>query len=245
MFKKQIVKTFYFFKKIYGAVKIHIELLKQGFSIGIKRVQKIMKNNNFKSIIVKKYKPHYDKNNDKNQKYPNLLKQNFSATKPNEKWVSDITYIHTINDGWCYLASVMDLYTKKIVGFHFSKNMKTVIIMKALNNAIISKTPKKGLIVHSDRGSQYTSNDYQEHVKKLGFRLLYSKKGCPYDNACIESFHASLKKELVYNTKYSNFKEARLSLFEYIESFYNRIRIHSSLNYLSPNDFEKKYYNVS
>jgi putative transposase len=219
--------------------------LKQGLSIGIKRVQKIMKNNNLKSIIVKKYRPHSNKSDDNNQEYSNLLKQNFNATMPNEKWVSDITYINTINDGWCYLASVMDLYTKKIVGFHFSKNIKTDIIMRALNNAISSKTPNKGLIIHSDRGSQYTSNNYQDHVKKLGFKLSYSKKGCPYDNACIESFHASLKKELVYNTKYFNFKEARLSLFEYIESFYNRIRIHSSLNYLSPNEFEMRYYNVS
>lgn len=190
------------------------------------------------SIVYKKYRPY--KTEPVYEKGENLLKQDFSTNKANEKWVADITYIHTLKDGWCYLASVMDLHLKKVVGYSFSKSMSTEIVIKALNQAVKTQKPSEGLIIHSDRGSQYTSLEYREKVEKeFKFRLSYSRKGCPYDNAVIESFHAILKKELVYTKTFSDYENACLELFQYIEGFYNRKRIHSQLNFMSPNQFEQ------
>lgn len=224
--------------KRYGAPKIQNELKEKGYSqISINRVQRHMRKLDIKSITVKKYRPH-----SKNKVYEegeNLLNRNFSNTHINQKWVCDITYIHVLRDGWCYLASVLDLHTKKIVGYSFSKTMDTEIVLTALNNAIKTQKPKAGLIIHSDRGAQYTSFSYQSKVKELEFLLSYSAKGCPYDNACIESFHAVLKKECVYLQKFIDYEHARSELFKYIEGFYNRKRKHSALGYKTPEQAEK------
>jgi len=175
----------------YGAPKIHQILLKQGLQISIKRVQRLMKKENIRSIIFKKYKPHSSKSTVEER--TNLLEQDFSTTTINEKWVADITYIHTQKDGWCYLASVMDLYSKKIIGYSFSRNMTTNLVVKVLENAYYTQTPSEGLILHTDLGTQYTSQEFQILLANYKIKPFFSKKGCPYDNACIELFHASLK----------------------------------------------------
>ncbi|WP_390819343.1 IS3 family transposase [Clostridium faecium] len=236
--QEDILKIYNDSNKIYGAPKIRKELKALGYEkISLKRVQRHMKKLGIRSIVVKKYRP--QKSNKVYDKGENLLNRDFSTTKLNEKWVADITYIHTLRDGWTYLASILDLHTKKIVGYSYSKSMDTTLVLKALDNAIVSQKPSEGLIVHSDRGSQYTSNEYRRTVESKGFKLSYSAKGCPYDNACIESFHALLKKECVYLHTFIDYKHAQIELFKYIEGFYNRKRIHSSINYLSPNQYEQ------
>jgi transposase InsO family protein len=236
--KEDILKIYSDSNKIYGAPKIRRELKKMGYEkISIKRVQRHMKKLGIRSIVVKKYRPHKtDKVYDKGE---NLLNRDFSTTSINEKWVADITYIHSLKDGWTYLASILDLHTQKIVGYSYSKTMDTSLVLKALDNAIVSQKPGKGLIIHSDRGSQYTSKEYREAVESKKFKLSYSAKGCPYDNACIESFHALLKKECVYLHTFIDYKHAQKELFKYIEGFYNRKRIHSSINYMTPNEYEQ------
>ena len=236
--QEDILKIYNDSNKIYGAPKIRKALKALGYeNISIKRVQRHMKKLGIRSVVVKKYRPHkrtkvYDKGK-------NLLNRDFSTTKINQKWVADITYIHSLKDGWTYLASILDLHTQKIVGYSYSKAMDTSLVLKALDNAITSQRPPKGLIIHSDRGSQYTSKEYRQAVESKEFKLSYSSKGCPYDNACIESFHALLKKECVYLHTFIDYKHAQMELFKYIEGFYNRKRIHSSINYMTPDEYEK------
>lgn len=220
----------------YGAPKIHYLLTQEKVTFSLNRVQRIMKKAGIRSTIMKKYRP--ASSTVQVVERENLLEQNFETTTINEKWVADITYINTLRDGWCYLASVLDLHTKKIVGYSFSKSMTTELVLQALANAIGVQQPEEGLILHTDLGSQYTSEDFEKAVKEAKIKQSFSRKGCPYDNACIESFHAILKKEEVYQTSYINFETARLTLFHYIESWYNRKRIHGAINYLTPQQME-------
>ncbi len=235
--QKDILEIYDESNKVYGAPKIREKLKEKGYkNISIKRVQRHMKKLGIRSIVVKKYRPNSTKK--VYEEGENLLNRDFSTTKINEKWVADITYIHTQKDGWTYLASILDLHTQKIVGYSFSKTMDTSLVLRALDNAITTQRPSKGLIIHSDRGSQYTSKEYRKAVETKEFRLSYSAKGCPYDNACIESFHAVLKKECVYLNTFIDYNHARFVLFQYIEGFYNRKRIHSSINYMTPDAYE-------
>lgn len=227
---------------IYGAGKIRY-LLTQTYQeyrkISIKRVQKSMKRQGLPSITIKKFKAGKPaKRLLKN--YQNLLKQDFSTTELNQKWVADITYINTLEDGWCYLSTIMDLHSRKIIGYHFDRQMTTEIVEKALDDAILNRKIDNGLILYTDLGSQYTSNEYEEKLKGLNISHSYSRKGCPYDNAGIESFHALLKKEHVYQRPiYQNFEEAKVAIFSYVQGFYDNRRIHSALAYLSPSQFEQ------
>ena len=172
-----------------------------------------MKQLNIRSITVKKFKNFRKKQSD-NRIFDNLVKQNFKSEKPNQVWLSDITYIHTIKHGWTYLASVLDVCTRKIVGYSFSKKMNKELVITALNTAVKSQNYPANYILHSDRGSQYTSNEYIKTATNLGSKLSFSRKECPFDNAPIESFHASLKKEEVYIRHYKDFDDAKLSLFD-------------------------------
>ena len=234
---KQEIQTIYDESKgIYGAPKIH-KIIYKKFDISLKRVQKIMKELGLRSIIIKKFK-HNTTKVDIVEK-DNVLDRDFSTSTINEKWVGDITYIHTIKDGWCYLASVMDLHTRKIVGYSFGKSMTTDLIIRALDNAYTAQRPGEGLIFHSDLGSQYTSLEFSKCMQNKGIIQSFSKKGCPYDNACIESFHAALKKEEVYIVKYFDYDSARLRLFEYIEGWYNRKIIYGSIGFISPDEYER------
>ena len=230
--KERILQIYNENKCRYGAPKIQKTLEKSGTYISIKRVQRLMKELNIRSIVIKKFRP--TKSTKKVLERVNLLKQDFKTTKLNEKWVGDITYIHTLKDGWCYLASIMDLYTRKIVGYSFSKTMDSSVVIAALDNAYKIQKPTESLIFHSDLGVQYTSTEFINRLKKYRMKASNSRKACPYDNACIESFHSILKKEQVNNVQYYDYESAKLDLFIFIESWYNRKRIHSSIDYITP-----------
>ncbi|WP_339164443.1 IS3 family transposase [Siminovitchia sp. FSL W7-1587] len=238
---QKIFQTHLEFKQRYGSIKIAKTLNKRGIKVSERTVSRIMPKNNWKSCTIKKYKA---TTNSKHQ-HPvseNVLDRQFKVDKPNQSWVTVITYIPT-NEGWLYLASVMDLYSRKIVGGAMDKSMSKEFVINALKMAYYRQKPGKGLIHHSDRGVQYASSDYQKLLKQYNMIGSMSRKGNCYDNACIESFHGILKRELVYQTKYKTREEARKSLFEYIEFFYNSKRIHSTLGYYTPNEFEQMYGN--
>ncbi len=166
--------------------------------------------------------------------------RNFSVDAPNRVWVGDITYIWT-SEGWLYLATVMDLFSRKIVGFNMETNLSTELPKVALKRAFNFRSPQKGLIHHSDQGSQYASIDYTDILKEKKCKISMSRRGDCYDNACIESFHSTIKKELIYRRKFTTRAEAKMAVLEYIISFYNEKRSHSTLNYVSPNQFEQAY----
>ena len=194
-----------------------------------------------RSIIVKKYNHAGNSKTDNTKEYPNLLEQDFFAEKPSNKWVGDITYIYTKETGWTYLAIVMDLFDLKVVGWSYGLNMTDDLVIDALNKALINRGLNKDGIFHSDRGSQYTSNDYEQLLNTLKIKHSYSKKGYPYDNASMESFNAILKKEEVNVNNYETFEEAKLAIFEFIESWYNNKRIHSTIGYITPNEKYNNY----
>lgn len=200
-----------------------------------------MKKMGLRSITIKKFNHAGNKKSDDKKEYPNLLEQDFFADKPSEKWVGDITYIYTKETGWTYLAIVMDLFDLKVVGWSYGLNMTDDLVTDAFNKAALTRGLKKDSIFHSDRGSQYTSNNYETLLEQLGIKHSYSKKGYPYDNASMESFNAILKKEEVNVNTYQTFNEARLAIFEFIESWYNNQRIHSTLGYITPNEKYNAY----
>ena len=195
-----------------------------------------MKKAGIRSIIVKKFRPTPSK--EKVEERENMIKRDFSTTTINQKWVGDITYIYTLRDGWCYLASVLDLHSRKVIGYSFGRSMTIELVENALENAYVTQKPKEGVIFHSDLGSQYTSDAYAEKIQSYKMIHSFSRKGSPYDNACIESFHAILKKEEVNHVQYLDFKVAQVELFKYIEGWYNRKRIHGSIDYLTPQEME-------
>ena len=193
-----------------------------------------------RSITVNKFNHAGKSNTDNAKEYPNLLEQDFFAEKPSQKWVGDITYIYTRETGWTYLAIVMDLFDLKVVGWAYGRSMTDDLVIEAFKKALVNRGLDKDGIFHSDRGSQYTSNDFEHILEELEIKHSYSKKGYPYDNASMESFNAILKKEEVNVNTYETFEEAKLVIFEFIESWYNNKRIHSSLGYITPN---QKYNN--
>lgn len=233
LLRDEILAIYIESKKRYGAPKIHNVLLSKGYHLSVKRVQRRMKELGICSIVTKKFRP--TQSNQKIDEKPNLLNQDFKSETLNEKWVGDITYIHTLKDGWCYLAAVLDLCTKKIVGYSFGKTMNAELVVEALDNAYINQRPEKGSVIfHSDLGRQYTSTKFIEALATYEMFQSHSRKGCPYDNACIESFNSILKKEQVNHVQYHDFESAKIDLFIFIESWYNRKRIHGSLGYITP-----------
>ena len=194
-----------------------------------------------RSIVVKKYNHTKSSKTDNTKEYPNLIEQDFFASIPGQKWVGDITYIYTKETGWTYLAIVMDLFDLKVVGWSYGLNMTETLVIDAFNKALVTRELNKEGIFHSDRGSQYTSNAFEKLLTDLKIRHSYSKKGYPYDNAIMESFNAILKKEEVNVNNYETFNEAKLAIFEFIESWYNNLRIHSSLDYITPNEKYNNY----
>lgn len=230
--KDMIVRIWKNSKSIYGAPKIQKTLENLGYKVSLKRVGRYMNQLNIRSIVVKKYRHHTTRI--LSDLKPNIINRNFNTTGVNQKWCTDITYIHTSRDGWTYLASVLDLHSKKILGYAYDKKMTTELALKAVENACLKTKDTKGIILHSDLGTQYTSSAFESYLKSKGIVHSFSRKGNPYDNAPIESFHSLLKKEMVNHNKYYDFDTARRAVFEYIESWYNRKRIHSSLNYLTP-----------
>ena len=237
---KRIKEEYEKSKERYGSPKITKILNQQGIKVSPKRVARRMKALGLKSIIVKKYNHNGNKKVDDTNK-KNLLEQNFKAEKPSEKWVGDITYIYTKETGWTYLAIVMDLFDLKVIGWSYGVNMTSELVISAFKKAQIKRGITKGMIFHSDLESQYTSKEYENLLQENNVKHSYSKKGYPYDNASMESFNAILKKEEVNVNTYETFKEAKLAIFEFIESWYNNIRIHSTLDYKTPNQKYNEY----
>jgi putative transposase len=236
----QIKEVFERSRQLYGSPKVTKQLNKNGVSISERTVSRIMNEIGIRSRTVKKYKA------TTNSKHSlpvqdNVLNREFTASRPNEKWVTDITYVST-GEGWLYLASVMDLFSRKIVGWHMSDRMTKELVLQALKQAYGRQKPDKGLLHHSDRGSQYASLDYQQQLEIYHMVGSMSRKGNCYDNACIESFHSVLKKELIYLNTYETREQAKQSIFEYIEVFYNNQRIHSSIGYETPSETERMYF---
>ena len=226
--------------KRYGSPRIHSALQDGGEQVSRKRVARIMRENKIVSISKKKFKA------TTNSKHsfpvsPNLLNQNFHFENPNQAWVGDITYIPTA-EGWLYLATVIDLFSRMAVGWAASDRMTTDLVEKAFLNAYWKRKPSNGLIFHSDRGSQYASHRYQQLLKTLNVQQSMSAKGNCYDNAVAESFFGKLKTEFVNHEKFISRKEAKSGIFQYIEIYFNRERKHSTLNYLSPLQFEEYHY---
>lgn len=236
---KRIHHHYFHSRRLYGAPKITALLRKEGEQVSQRTVSRLMSQHHLRSRTVKKYKA----TTNSKHSFPvhaNTLNQQFSAETPNRVWVADITYVPT-DEGWLYLASVMDLYSRKIVGWHVAKRMTTHLVLKALDKAYRVRHPQPSLLHHSDRGSQYASHDYQARLAKYGMQCSMSRKGNCFDNACIESFHSVIKRELVHLTSFRTRKEAGVAIFEYIELFYNRQRIHSAIGYVSPCQFEQMY----
>ena len=225
----------------YGILRIQNELKKVGYSCSKDRISRLMRENN---IVVKCRKKFKAKTNS-NHNYPvapNLLSRDFETDAPNKVWVGDITYIST-SEGWLYLATVLDIYSKKVVGWSLSNRMTKELCITALDQAIGTCRPEPGLMFHSDRGTQYASYGYQEVLLENGIIQSMSRKGNCWDNACAESFFSTLKSELVHRNKYMTREGAKLDIVSYIETFYNSKRIHSSLGYKSPNEFLREFYN--
>ena len=236
----EITKVFNESQRRYGSPKITKILNKQGIKVSQKIVGRRMKFLGLRSITIKKFNHSGKSKTDDTKEYPNLLEQNFFAERPSQKWVGDITYIYTIETGWTYLAVIIDLFDLKVVGWSYGLSMTDELVIDAFNKALVNRGLERNGIFHSDRGSQYTSNDYEDLLSSLKIRHSYSKKGYPYDNASMESFNAILKKEEVNVNTYRTFNEAKIVIFEFIESWYNNKRIHSTLGYITPN---QKYNN--
>ncbi len=235
--KQKIAKSYHESLGTYGSPRIHHDLTKQGYTLSQKTVGRLMKEMNLRAIPELKFMNTTVADEEANHP-PNLLNQEFKTEHPNQVWVSDITYIWTL-EGWVYLSTIMDLFSRKIVGWQMGTNMKTDLALGAFNMAIENRQPEPGLIHHSDRGSQYSSREYMTKLNDYGMKASMSRKGNPYDNACIESFFATIKKELVYRKRFNTRKEAIKAIDYYIRSFYNTRRKHSTLDYLSPTEYEK------
>jgi len=237
--KFKVDELFEHFKKRYGAIRLTRELNGLGIACSHNYVASLLRELGLKARNGKRFR--YSKPNSlkKNIK-ANLLNRDFSAERPNEKWVTDITYIW-VSGKWLYLAAVMDLCSKAIVGWSLANHMMDSLIKDAFEMAVSRRKITTDLIVHSDQGIQYRSNEYQEHLLSRGCQLSMSRRGNCWDNAAMESFFSRLKVELVYAETLKNFAQVKLLIFEYIEVFYNRIRRHSALNYVSPMQFEKQF----
>ncbi|MCP1102768.1 IS3 family transposase [Aequitasia blattaphilus] len=218
-------------------MKICRSLNDSGIPCSLKRVQRHMMKMELRSKMVKKYNHHTNKGVIPNDK-ENILNRDFKADTINQKWCTDITYIHVLKEGWTYLASVMDLCSRKIIGYAYGTSMTAELALEAVEKACLNTKNTEGIILHSDLGSQYTSHLFESYLFNAKIRHSFSRKGNPYDNACIESFHSVLKKEEIYLHTYQDSREARKAIFEYIESWYNRKRIHSAIDYMTPQQKE-------
>lgn len=223
----------------YGSPRLTVELKDQGVAVCENTVAKLMKHAGLKARIKRRFVPRTTDANHHNPIAPNRLERQFTAPAPDRTWTCDITYVAT-DQGWLYLAVVMDLFSRRIVGWSMRDHLKSELVSEALQTAIRSRRPAGGLLHHSDRGVQYACKDYRRLLAAHRIECSMSRSGNCYDNAVTESFFGTLKTELVHDARYATHEQARQSIFEYIEVFYNRRRRHSSLGYLSPEAFEAK-----
>lgn len=221
----------------YGSPRIHAALLRQGERVSKGRVERLMKANEIKASRTKRHKRIYIQR-EQQRSAPNHLARQFKANKPNQKWVSDITFI-TTREGFVYLAIVLDLYSRAIVGWSMSHRIDGQLVIDALNMAVTHRNRPEGVLVHSDQGSQYTAQAYRELLSSLNMTCSMSRKGECHDNAVAESFFHTLKEELVTEANYQTRQQAKQSIFKYIEMYYNRQRLHSTLDYEAPLQYER------
>jgi putative transposase len=224
-------------RRVYGSPRIYRELKAQGQNVCENTIADIMKERKIRAKTKRKFVP---RTTDANHDQPvarNVLDRQFQAELPDQKWAVDITYIPT-GEGWLYLAGVIDLCSRKIIGWSMADHMETSLVSQALTMALVHRQPEQGLLHHSDRGVQYASDDYRRLLQTRGMEISMSGKGDCWDNAVMESFWSTLKTELVHHEQFATHEEARAAIFEYIEVFYNRKRRHSSLDYQSPEAFE-------
>lgn len=224
-------------RETYGTRRIKKALAKEGLVVSRRRIGRIMKQENLSYKPKRKFKLTTDSKHNL-PVAPNLLNREFSVDQPDKYYVGDITYIWT-DEGWLYLAAVIDLFSRKVVGWSMNKRMKAQLVNDALLMSIWKRRPAAGLVSHTDRGSQYASNSHRALLKSHGIIQSMSRKGNCWDNAVAESFFHTLKIELIHRQSFKTREEAKLAIFEYIEVFYNRIRMHSANDYLSPVGFEK------
>ena len=225
------------FRQVYGSPRIHAELQAQKIRCGKNRVARLMREDGIQAKQHRKFRPVTTDSNHGLPVAENVLDRQFTASGPDQAWVADITYIPT-REGWLYLAAIVDLFSRMVVGWAMGTDLTRHLTIRALRMAVGRRRPGPGLIHHSDRGSQYASNDYQDLLAEHGFRCSMSRKGDCYDNAAMESFFHTLKTEQVHHQHYETRAAARADLFEYVEVFYNRQRRHSHLGYRSPAEFE-------
>ena len=227
------------FKRRYGAPRLTVELNERGIPCSLNHVANLLKERGLRARNGKGFK-YCARVEAKTNVSDNLLNRQFATGAPDRKWVTDITYIR-VGRQWLFLAAVLDLFSRKIIGWALDDHMRESLVLEALDMAIANRSPGKHTVIHSDRGVQYRGNEYQTALESRGLRCSMSRKGNCWDNAVMESFFSRLKVELIYAENYRTAEEARAGIFEYIEIFYNRQRRHSSIGYVSPHVFEMKY----
>ena len=232
----KIREAFEISRHTYGSLRIQHYWRRQGYAFSRYRIARLMKKDQLVPLRVLKWHPQTTKQRPGARTAPNLLNQEFAASRPNEKWVGDITYIDTA-EGWLYFASLLDLYSRRVVGWGMADRMDTDLVKTAWKMAVMHRRPPAQLLHHSDQGSQYTSESYLQLLENALCKISMSGTGNCYDNAVMESFHATLKGECAYK-QFETKAKARTTIFEFIEVWYNRQRLHSSLGYLSPFEFE-------
>jgi transposase InsO family protein len=223
----------------YGSPRVHQSLLRQGITTSENRVARLMQAAGIKARSKRAFRPRTTDTRHPGPIAPNRLKEVPAPTRPDQTWVADITYIWTAA-GWVYLAAVMDLFSRKIVGWALSSTLETAVVKAALQRALTARRPAAGLLHHSDRGSQYASGVLRSLLHSWQIQPSMSGAGCCYDNAAMESFWSTLKTEMVHHRSFANLQQARLAIFDYIELFYNPKRLHSALDYQSPVDYENQ-----
>ena len=243
---KEVKTIFEFHKRRYGSRRIKEDLKDKGYEVGKYRVSSLMKEQGLVAIQPKSFVPKTTQSNPSLYRYPNLLLDESNLpTEPDQVIVGDITYLPSINDGieeWLFLAIWMDLFTRKIVGWQVDDNMEDTLVIGALKKLIRNRQPEKGVIIHTDGGRQYGSNDFKDIMKLHKFRQSMTRKDNHYDNAFAESLFSRFKAEVLSEGIFLGLEDAQFRCFEYIEGYYNTIRKHSSLGYLSPNQFEDQFW---
>jgi len=234
---EKIREVFNASKEHYGSPRITAELKRQGMQCNKKRIARLMSKNGIAGRMFRKYR-NTTNSDHRQERCENILSREFTRNRSNEVWKSDITYIRT-GEGWLYLAAVMDIYSRKVIGWQLDKNLNSDLVERALENALMDRKVESGIIFHSDQGIQYASERFRKLLQANGFIQSMSRKGNCYDNAITETFFHKLKTELTSRIKYRTREEARRSIFEYIEIFYNRKRLHLANGYMPPVEYEK------
>jgi len=226
-------------RKTYGRPRLMVRLRRQGFRHGCNRIARLMREADIRARQRRRFRPHTTQSNHGGPVAPNLRLQAPIPSSANETWLTDLTYVETA-EGWLYVSAIVDLYSRRVVGWAFGDTLDTNLPLAALKMALLHRQPAKGLVHHSDRGCQYASSSYRRELLRHGLKPSMSRAGNCYDNAAMESFWSTLKQEWIYRQTFLSRAQAAASIFDYIETFYNPVRLHSALNYQSPVDFEQQ-----